>query len=73
MATIIKNKMRSGAMTTTAATEPLVKWPLRSYTITVQQTGLIESIESNDSFSKVQSIQMGFQGDHNATRLWVNP
>ena len=73
MATIIKNKMRSGAMTTTAATEPLVKWPLRSYTITVQQTGLIESIESNESFSKVQSIQMGFQGDHNATRLWVNP
>ena len=63
MAVILRNGMtRNGTSTNTTL-------PLRSATIKIAQTGLVESMIADGS--SVNTLNLGYQGDHNVTCLYV--
>lgn len=63
MAVILRNGMtRTGTNTNNTL-------PLRSSTIKIAQTGLIESLKTDGA--SVQTLNLGYQGDHNVTSLYV--
>lgn len=63
MAVILKNgASRSGTRTTSTV-------PIRSSVITIAQTGLVSKLESEGK--TVNALNLGYQGDHNVTRLYV--
>lgn len=63
MAVILKN----GASRAGTRTNSMV--PIRSSTITIAQTGLVSKLESEGK--TVSALNLGYQGDHNVTRLYV--
>lgn len=63
MAVILKN----GASRTGTRTNSTV--PIRSSVITIAQTGLVSKLESEGK--TVNALNLGYQGDHNVTRLYV--
>lgn len=63
MAVILKN----GASRTGTRANSTV--PIRSSVITIAQTGLVSKLESEGK--TVNALNLGYQGDHNVTRLYI--
>lgn len=64
MAVILRNGM---SRTTTSTSEV----PLRSSTIHVSKNGLISKITGTNDSDIIKTINLGYRGDHNVTRIYV--